>query len=205
MNDELDPQDDELVTEALLRDLRQIRERQCGVCGQAICGHEALMSLTMGFKNAPQCAECLSTSLGHSRETLRDRLSSFITSRNCYNEGWLWANNDEGVAPGALPQCLWPLSIPEADLQIQTTEPQNRSNTAAPAHLVCSAEWDAGDMGCGDLVLELRNRMKEMPSGQIMRLLATNPGAREDLPSWCRLTGNVMVSCDHPIYMIRKK
>jgi tRNA 2-thiouridine synthesizing protein A len=67
------------------------------------------------------------------------------------------------------------------------------------------AEWDAGDMGCGDLVLELRMRMKSMPSRQIFRLHATNPGAKEDIPSWCRLTGNALLEAAPPIYLIRKK
>jgi tRNA 2-thiouridine synthesizing protein A len=60
-------------------------------------------------------------------------------------------------------------------------------------------------MGCGDLVLDLRIRMKSLQSGQILKLNATNPGAREDLPSWCRLTGNEMIAVRHPLYFIKKK
>jgi tRNA 2-thiouridine synthesizing protein A len=204
MNDELDPLDDELVTQALLLDLKSIRERRCTVCSAAICGHEALMSLAMGFKSAPQCAACLSESLGHSKEALRDRLSSFITSRNCYNEGWLWANQEEGVAPDALPRCLWPTVVPTANQSEETTSAENGNGVDGSADDF-NAEWDAGDIGCGDLVLELRTRMKPMLAGQIMRLLATNPGAQEDLPSWCRLTGNTLISTSHPVYIIRKK
>jgi tRNA 2-thiouridine synthesizing protein A len=204
MIDKLDPLDDELVTEALLLDLKGIRERRCTVCDTAICGHEALMSLAMGFKTAPQCAACLSASLGHSRETLRDRLSSFITSRNCYNEGWLWANREEGIEPGVLPPCLWP-TVPPATNQDAETVPAENGNGAEGSASDFDAEWDAGDMGCGDLVLELRTRVNPMQSGQVMRLLAANPGAREDIPSWCRLTGNVLITSRHPVYVIRKK
>ena len=204
MNDELDPLDDELVTQALLLDLKGIRERQCTVCGAAICGHEALMSLAMGFKTAPQCAACLSDSLGHSKEALRDRLSSFITSRNCYNEGWLWANQEEGISPDALPPCLWPTVVPAANQRVETVPTENGNGVDGSASDF-DAEWDAGDMGCGDLVLELRTRMKPMQSGQIIRLLATNPGAREDIPSRCRLTGNALIRTSHAVYIIRKK
>ena len=204
MIDEMDPPDDELVTQALLLDLQGIRERHCTVCGAAICGHEALMSLAMGFKTAPQCAACLSDSLGHSRETLRNRLTSFITSRNCYNEGWLWANREEGIEPGVLPRCLWP-TVPPATSQSAETVHAENGNGAEGSGSDFDAEWDAGDMGCGDLVLELRTRMNPMQSGQIMRLLATNPGAREDIPSWCRLTGNTLIHTSDAVYIIRKK
>jgi tRNA 2-thiouridine synthesizing protein A len=67
------------------------------------------------------------------------------------------------------------------------------------------SQWDAGDMGCGELVLELRLRLKPMQPGQILKLTARDPGAPEDLPAWCRLTGHHLVSAAHPIYLIRRK
>src|ERR671923_2360229 len=67
------------------------------------------------------------------------------------------------------------------------------------------SEWDAGDMGCGELVLELRMRLKPMRPGQLLKLTARDPGAPEDLPAWCRLTGHHLVYVDHPIYLIRRK
>ena len=54
MNEEMDPQD-QIKIEALLRDLNLMRESRCSGCGVAVCGHETLMSFTMGFKDAPQC------------------------------------------------------------------------------------------------------------------------------------------------------
>ena len=59
--------------------------------------------------------------------------------------------------------------------------------------------------GGGELVLELRFRMAEMPPGAVLRLVALDPGAREDIPAWCRLTGHPLVSADHPTYLIRRK
>ena len=52
--------------------------------------------------------------------------------------------------------------------------------------------WDAGDLGCGDLVLELKSRLAAIP-GQILRVIALDPGAPEDIPAWCRLTGHLLV------------
>jgi tRNA 2-thiouridine synthesizing protein A len=57
-------------------------------------------------------------------------------------------------------------------------------------------EWDAGDLGCGDLVLRLRFRMREMQAGEVMRLRATDPGAPQDIPAWCRMTGETLVHHD---------
>ena len=66
-------------------------------------------------------------------------------------------------------------------------------------------EWDAGDLGCGDLVLQLRFRMDTLEPGQVLRLVALDPGAPADLPAWCRMTGHAMLAADHPVYLIRRK
>jgi len=67
------------------------------------------------------------------------------------------------------------------------------------------AEWDAGDMGCGELVLELRARLGRLRPGQVLRLTARDPGAPADIPAWCRLTGQILVGRHHPVYLIRRK
>ena len=67
------------------------------------------------------------------------------------------------------------------------------------------AEWDTGDMGCGDLVLELRMRLQPMETGKVLKVTARDPGAPQDMPAWCRLTGHVLVSAAHPEYWIRRK
>jgi tRNA 2-thiouridine synthesizing protein A len=66
-------------------------------------------------------------------------------------------------------------------------------------------EWDAGDLGCGDLVLELMLRMNAMPPRQVLRLVALDPGAPADLPAWCRMTGHTLLEANHPVYVIRRK
>jgi tRNA 2-thiouridine synthesizing protein A len=64
--------------------------------------------------------------------------------------------------------------------------------------------WDAGDTGCGTLVVELRRRMDELATGEAIEVIARDAGAPVDLPAWCRMTGNTMVSAQHPVYVIRK-
>jgi tRNA 2-thiouridine synthesizing protein A len=65
--------------------------------------------------------------------------------------------------------------------------------------------WDAGDLGCGDLVLQLRFRIETLAPGRLLKLVAHDPGARADLPAWCRLTGHTLLSSEHPVYLIGRK
>ena len=65
--------------------------------------------------------------------------------------------------------------------------------------------WDAGHLGCGELVLELRMRLGRMRPGQVLELVARDPGAPADLPAWCRMTGHALVGERHPIYHIRRR
>ena len=67
------------------------------------------------------------------------------------------------------------------------------TSTAAPRH---DQEWDAGDLGCGELVIELRFKLKAMRPGQVMRVRATDLGAQEDLPAWCRMTHDILLRHD---------
>ena len=74
-----------------------------------------------------------------------------------------------------------------------------------PAGRAPDAEWDAGPMGCGDLVLELRIRLGQVAPGGVLKVTALDPGAPEDIPAWCRLTGHDLISMKHPEYQIRRK
>ena len=71
--------------------------------------------------------------------------------------------------------------------------------------IACESEWDAGSMGCGELVMELRLRMNDLKPGQLLKLKASDPGAIEDLPAWCRLTRHTLVSANHPEYIIKRR
>jgi tRNA 2-thiouridine synthesizing protein A len=67
------------------------------------------------------------------------------------------------------------------------------------------AEWDAGNMSCGELVMELRRRLRALAAGSVLRVVARDPGAPEDLPAWCRLTGHSLLAQRHPVYWVRRK
>jgi tRNA 2-thiouridine synthesizing protein A len=46
-------------------------------------------------------------------------------------------------------------------------------------------EWNAGDLACGDLVLELRERLDGMRPGQVIKVIALDRGAPADMPACC--------------------
>ena len=65
--------------------------------------------------------------------------------------------------------------------------------------------WDAGDMGCGELVFLLAQRTRALGPGTVLELVATDLGASHDIPAWCRLTGNRLLFVSPPRYFIRSK
>ena len=71
--------------------------------------------------------------------------------------------------------------------------------------IVVADEWDAGHMGCGEVIILLRMRMQKLEDGEVLKLTAQDPGAPVDLPAWCRMTGRQMVRADHPFYWIEEK
>ena len=66
------------------------------------------------------------------------------------------------------------------------------TDTAALPHDI---EWNAGDLACGDLVLELRRRVRAAP-GQVFKVTALDAGAPADLPAWCGMTGHQLLAHD---------
>ena len=65
--------------------------------------------------------------------------------------------------------------------------------------------FDAGEMGCGELVMKLKMNFAAMAGGECIKVIALDPGAKEDMPAWCKLTGHTLVWMEHPNYFIRKK
>jgi tRNA 2-thiouridine synthesizing protein A len=77
--------------------------------------------------------------------------------------------------------------------------------TTLGATLTASVEWDAGDLACGDLVLELLTRMRALPPGAVLKLIATDPAARIDIAAWCRVTKNPLLVNSPPVFFIQRK
>lgn len=57
------------------------------------------------------------------------------------------------------------------------------------------ASFDGGDLDCGNgLLLLIRRHIDPLPRGALLEILSTETSVQEDLPAWCRLTGNEFVS-----------
>lgn len=76
-------------------------------------------------------------------------------------------------------------------------------------HMTHEAETlDALGLLCPLPVLKARKRLKSMPAGSILRLLADDPAAVVDVPHFCAESGHELVGRqdmpDHQVYLIRK-
>jgi len=65
--------------------------------------------------------------------------------------------------------------------------------------------WDAGSMGCGELVFRLAMRLRAMRPRSVLKLTASDLGAPHDIPAWCRMTGHSLLRAEHPHYYIERK
>ncbi len=65
--------------------------------------------------------------------------------------------------------------------------------------------WEAGEIGCGRLVTELRDRMNRLEPGEQLEVVSESAGAPLDLPAWCQMTGHRLVLADHPLYVIERR
>jgi 5-methyltetrahydropteroyltriglutamate--homocysteine methyltransferase len=55
--------------------------------------------------------------------------------------------------------------------------------------------FDGGDLDCGNgLLLLIRKHIDPLEAGELLEIRSTEISVPEDLPAWCRLTGNELVS-----------
>jgi tRNA 2-thiouridine synthesizing protein A len=55
---------------------------------------------------------------------------------------------------------------------------------------------DLKGMACPIPVVKTAKAMKEMSSGQVLEVLATDPGVEPDMRAWTKQTGNELISID---------
>jgi len=178
----------------------------CAGCGADLHGLDVVLSLFLGDKGALRCVGCAARGLGRAPEEFVRGAVPHLSRLECWSGGWRHAEarlRREGKWPAR--------GIPE-DVRLTRTEEGEKEQEeeftafeAAYAADAASPAWDAGDAACGDLVLELRLKLRAMQPGQILRVRATDPGAPGDLPAWCRLTGHTLLRFRHPEYWIQAK
>ena len=57
-------------------------------------------------------------------------------------------------------------------------------------------QLDAGGLQCPGPVMVLAKKIGEVNEGDVVEITATDPGFRNDIPSWCATTGNLLVSVE---------
>lgn len=76
--------------------------------------------------------------------------------------------------------------------------------------IAADASFDGGDLDCGNgLLLLIRKHIDPLNAGQVLEIRSTDASVEGDLPAWCRLTGNVLLSQTKVgairSYLVRKK
>jgi tRNA 2-thiouridine synthesizing protein A len=70
-------------------------------------------------------------------------------------------------------------------------------------------ELDARGMNCPLPILRARKALNEMSAGQVLRIVATDPGSVKDFESFSRQTGNELLSQSASdkefVFYLRKK
>ncbi|MFC1566808.1 sulfurtransferase TusA family protein [bacterium] len=49
---------------------------------------------------------------------------------------------------------------------------------------------------CPMPIIKLSEKMKEMQQGEVVELLVTDEGSKEDMPDWCAATGNELLKIE---------
>lgn len=52
------------------------------------------------------------------------------------------------------------------------------------------ATLDTFGLLCPMSIIKTAQKMRELKVGEVLEVLVTDPGIREDMPVWCRATGN---------------
>ena len=61
---------------------------------------------------------------------------------------------------------------------------------------VISRTVDAKGQSCPGPLVSLARALKDAQPGDLLELLATDPGSRSDVPSWAEISGNQLVETD---------
>ena len=186
---------------ALLLEVERLTGTACACCGRRLCGHHVVLSMVLGLKTTPYCLSCSARQLERDTIEMREQLTRYVLHRDCYRRAW-----ENVVTCSASKSSFSPTCLGVEPSSQKPAEP--RSTTVAGEHAPTAevaATWDAGDLGCGDLVLGLRGRLLKLEPGAVLKLVARDPAAPEDLPAWCRLTGHRLLAASHPTYFIERK
>jgi len=61
---------------------------------------------------------------------------------------------------------------------------------------VSTYQLDARRLLCPMPVIKVQNRVGELLAGDILEVVCTDPGARNDVPAWCRINGHKVITME---------
>ncbi|KAA0875820.1 sulfurtransferase TusA [Nitrincola tapanii] len=59
--------------------------------------------------------------------------------------------------------------------------------------LTADAQLDASGLFCPEPVMLLHSRMRELASGQVLQVVATDPSTQRDIPKFCTFLGHELL------------
>lgn len=76
-------------------------------------------------------------------------------------------------------------------------------------HLTVDAVLDATGLNCPEPVMMLHQSVRDLPGGGLLKVIATDPSTRRDIPKFCAFLEHELVGQDESagtyLYWIRKK
>ncbi|NBR06604.1 MAG: hypothetical protein EBT92_12640 [Planctomycetes bacterium] len=179
---------DQLKFDEIVSQLRNWTAKPCLACNSQLLAEDVLYSNALGFKNCPKCLSCLAKGLERNQADLKATLIQHIRRRPCLCKAFELSTGTQPI-----------------ELDCNSNPPNNFAVSSTDSPHIADCAWDAGDLGCGDLVLLLRGKLRAMLPGELIQVTALDPGAPEDIPAWCNMTGNRLVFQRHPLYLIQNK
>lgn len=49
---------------------------------------------------------------------------------------------------------------------------------------------------CPMPVIKTQNKIKQLQPGDLLKVLATDPGVKQDIPAWCRINGHKIMTIE---------
>lgn len=75
--------------------------------------------------------------------------------------------------------------------------------------LSADALLDASGLNCPEPVMMLHNKVRDLPAGEVLKVIATDPSTQRDIPKFCVFLGHELVDQQADdgtyLYWIRKK
>jgi len=65
------------------------------------------------------------------------------------------------------------------------------------------SKLDCYGLLCPMPVIQTEKKMKEMNVGEVLEIISTDKGIKEDMPAWCRLTGQEYIGLEEEGEIIR--